>query len=169
MFCEECGEPFIRKEETSVETSQCMAANSSAHAILNDLPPNDTSPDIADRPAPAWVPGFGTPDQVILHLQDSNRRFEIDMFDAPVILGRADPRIGFEPEVELTPYDALKLGVSRRHAIISWSNNGVTIEDLDSSNGTFLNGHRLSPHFRRLLRDGDLVALGELVMRVYFK
>lgn len=50
------------------------------------------------------------------------------------------------------------VGISRRHARLVREGEGVYIEDMESANGTFLNGDRLS---RRLqLRDGDKITLG---------
>lgn len=47
--------------------------------------------------------------------------------------------------------------VSRRHAAITIAHDGATILDLDSKNGTFVNGDRVS---RASLRQGDRVQLG---------
>lgn len=48
--------------------------------------------------------------------------------------------------------------VSRRHALVRPAGAGFEIIDLDSTNGTRVNGRRI--HDRRLLADGDLVGLG---------
>ncbi len=48
--------------------------------------------------------------------------------------------------------------VSRRHCRFEATPEGVFIEDIGSSNGTFLNGARL--HERRPLRPGDVVQIG---------
>lgn len=53
--------------------------------------------------------------------------------------------------------------VSRRHAIVRRIAGEVTIEDLGSSNGTFVNGERLAA--ARALRDQDRVQLGAVDMR----
>jgi S-DNA-T family DNA segregation ATPase FtsK/SpoIIIE len=53
-------------------------------------------------------------------------------------------------------------GVSRRHARIAVGDE-VVIEDLESSNGTFVGGSQLSGP--RVLRDGDTVELGPVEMR----
>lgn len=50
---------------------------------------------------------------------------------------------------------------SRRHARFCVEGGVVEIEDLDSSNGTLLNG---KPVQRRMLRDGDEVRIGATVM-----
>jgi pSer/pThr/pTyr-binding forkhead associated (FHA) protein len=49
-------------------------------------------------------------------------------------------------------------GVSRRHATIHISGGGVTLEDLGSKNGTWLNGERLFAPAE--LHDGDRIRLG---------
>jgi ABC transport system ATP-binding/permease protein len=48
--------------------------------------------------------------------------------------------------------------VSRRHSGISRDSSQYYVEDLGSSNGTLVNGEKISQ--RRQLKDGDLVALG---------
>jgi DNA-binding winged helix-turn-helix (wHTH) protein len=48
--------------------------------------------------------------------------------------------------------------ISRRHARITVSPSGVTLEDLDSKNGTTLRGRRI--HSASDLRDGDRIVFG---------
>ena len=55
-------------------------------------------------------------------------------------------------DVQLT-----EAGVSRFHARISWVGNAHAVEDLASSNGTFVRGKRI---VREVLMDGDLVQIG---------
>jgi DNA-binding winged helix-turn-helix (wHTH) protein len=54
--------------------------------------------------------------------------------------------------------------VSRRHARVTVAHGAATIEDLDSTNGTFVNGTRISAPTR--LASGDEFALGSEVLRV---
>ncbi|MFN8058379.1 MAG: FHA domain-containing protein [Vicinamibacterales bacterium] len=55
----------------------------------------------------------------------------------------------------------VKPGVSRRHASISLTPRGFAIEDLESQNGTFINGERVPKH---TLVDGDLIWIGDVKM-----
>ena len=55
--------------------------------------------------------------------------------------------------------------VSRKHARLLWQGDGYLLEDFGSTNGTFVNGQRLSGS--TLLKVGDLVTLGETVMLLY--
>jgi diguanylate cyclase (GGDEF)-like protein len=60
---------------------------------------------------------------------------------------------------EALPWPIPDRGVSGEHARISHAAGAFTLEDLDSTNGTFLNGQRLRGPAR--LRDGDRIQLGE--------
>lgn len=59
----------------------------------------------------------------------------------------------------------LDLEVSRRHARFKRYKDHYVVEDLNSANGTWINGHRIQE--KRLLMPGDRVRLGqtELVVR----
>lgn len=81
------------------------------------------------------------------------------------LIGRLDPNRGIHPEVDLSRYDPAAR-VSRRHAKIFVQNNQFLIEDLNSSNGTFINGQvRLVPRQPHLLSSGDEVRLGETLLK----
>ena len=70
--------------------------------------------------------------------------------------------IGRDPACDVSIIDA---EVSRKHARLIWQGEGFTLEDLGSTNGTFVNSKRIStPH---LLRVGDTVAFGENVALLY--
>jgi ABC-type multidrug transport system ATPase subunit/pSer/pThr/pTyr-binding forkhead associated (FHA) protein len=56
--------------------------------------------------------------------------------------------------------------VSRRHVCISQRDEGWVIEDLGSSNGTFVNGQRLTQE-PRILKTGDQIRLGGSVAFVF--
>ena len=52
--------------------------------------------------------------------------------------------------------------VSRRHSRISWQNGSYYIEDLKSTNGTFLNGALVTSP--QPLRSGDTIGIGQTVL-----
>lgn len=53
--------------------------------------------------------------------------------------------------------------VSRQHARISARDDRFVIEDLGSSNGTYLNGQRLTPHVPETLTEQDVLQIGPYV------
>ena len=57
--------------------------------------------------------------------------------------------------------------VSRRHARFFMRDDNIFVEDLGSTNGTFLNGERISSP--KQLRVGDVITLGENVVLVFEK
>jgi uncharacterized RDD family membrane protein YckC len=69
-------------------------------------------------------------------------------------LARALLSIGRDPSNDVVLPDAM---VSRRHAVIEYRGTQYFIRDCNSSNGSLVNGDRVS---ERSLRDGDLVAIG---------
>jgi pSer/pThr/pTyr-binding forkhead associated (FHA) protein len=82
------------------------------------------------------------------------------------VVGRADAVSNFFPDVDLTPHGALDTGVGRRHARLLVQGGALLVEDLDSTNGTFLNGARLAPRQPAPLGAGDELRLGNLALRV---
>lgn len=53
-------------------------------------------------------------------------------------------------------------GVSRRHAEIHISPEGITVQDLRSKNGTWVNGRRISSALE--IRDGDRIQVGAVIL-----
>jgi hypothetical protein len=80
-------------------------------------------------------------------------------------IGRWDADGGVFPDVDLDSDDP-EAKVSRRHARISRRDDQYLIEDLGSTNGTFVNrGHRLAPGDRQPLKDGDEIIVGKTFLR----
>lgn len=74
------------------------------------------------------------------------------LLDSEYTLGRA-------PDNSIAIADG---SVSSRHARILRTPEGFTVEDLQSRNGTFVNGEQVTD--KRLLADGDLIRLGKIIM-----
>ncbi len=75
---------------------------------------------------------------------------------------RSETIIGRDPGVDL-PISSP--AISRRHARILREADGYFLEDLGSSNGTYVNDQRLSG--RRLLKSGDQIRLGQAITLIY--
>jgi hypothetical protein len=88
-----------------------------------------------------------------------------DSADTRLMIGRVDVSNASSVNVDLTHYDGRELGVSRLHAVIDLTGS-PTLTDLDSANGTWLNGERLLPFEIHRLYHGDTICLGMLVLYV---
>ena len=76
-----------------------------------------------------------------------------------VELDAADVCIGREPGNKVCVQSAW---VSRRHCMLRRENGGVVVQDLESRNGTFVNG---IPVIRQELKHGDLLTVGDCSFR----
>jgi hypothetical protein len=80
-------------------------------------------------------------------------------------IGRWDADGGVFPDVDLDSDDP-EAKVSRRHARITMVEGKHFVEDMGSTNGTFVNrGKRLSPGTRMPLNDGDEIIVGKTFLR----
>lgn len=70
--------------------------------------------------------------------------------------------IGRDSSNEVTINDA---EVSRRHARLTFQGGKFVLEDLGSTNGTFVNGQRLAGP--RVLKAGEVVSFGEQIVLVF--
>jgi serine/threonine protein kinase len=83
-------------------------------------------------------------------------------------LGRLDGAA--RPDLDLSPYNALKQGVSRLHASVHIGDEkSVTLVDLGSTNGSWVNGIKVEPHIPVVLNNGDIIALGKLIMQALIR
>jgi signal transduction histidine kinase len=89
------------------------------------------------------------PTLFVIRGADQGHRFE---------LNEPNVRIGRDASSTLQIHDT---EVSRHHAEVRCSENGCTISDLSSSNGTFVNGQRVRQH---KLESGDQVQMGGTLM-----
>lgn len=69
--------------------------------------------------------------------------------------------------IDLTPYDAEKLGVSRRHVALRPTPSNLFVVDLGSTNGTRRNGRSIGLNTPYALADGDVLTLGNLQLTVH--
>jgi FHA domain len=82
-------------------------------------------------------------------------------------IGRWDADSGIFPDVDLDTDDP-EAKVSRRHARIIRKSSQYLVEDLGSTNGTFINrGRRLLPGDKQVLSDGDEIIVGKTFMRFH--
>jgi hypothetical protein len=79
------------------------------------------------------------------------------------VIGRAD-KSNLQPDMDLSHLDKGKSGVSRQHAVLLPADDGLYLIDLDSTNGTWVNGLYLQPGHKHRLSTGDVIEFGTLKM-----
>ena len=154
LFCIECGNPLIGSPSISTRRLDSARIRGAGQS----------SPTKPFRK----VHRFGKGVSVVMHLGQVSKPLVVA--EKPeIMIGRRDEESGNFPDIDLTPYGALDEGVSRIHARLQQSEDALTIIDLSSVNGTYLNGERLIPNQPRILHDGDEIRFGKLITRVYFR
>lgn len=116
---------------------------------------------------------FGPDYALELRVRETGRVYTLRPQDRPgeLVLGRSmDAGKVLTVDVDLGDQGAEALGVSRLHLGLRYDTDYQTVQafDLGSANGSFLDGQRLHRNEKRILRDGDELRLGRLVMRVRF-
>ena len=90
---------------------------------------------------------------------------EFPVSEPEALIGRWDADGGIFPDIDLDQDDP-EAKVSRRHARIQSLNNQFMIEDLGSTNGTFINrGPRLLPGNKQPLKHGDEIIVGKTFLK----
>jgi hypothetical protein len=186
QYCDECGEflssaPSIEangngvnaapkpvsflsdgpdSQSLSKQTSVVPAAEAPAPDNLSLKPsPSQAKPDLVARMEGAHAK------LVIERGRSSGKQFPLSSEEAQI--GRWDADGGVFPDVDLDADDP-EAKVSRRHARIVRRSGQYLIEDLGSTNGTFINrGRRLLPGDRQPLRDGDEIIVGKTFLRFH--
>jgi serine/threonine-protein kinase len=92
---------------------------------------------------------------------------EFFLTTAESYIGRWDADNGIFPDIDLDAHDP-EAKVSRKHARITQEDGKFSLEDLGSTNGTFVNrGRRLLPGVKHLLNDGDEIIVGKTFFRFH--
>lgn len=103
--------------------------------------------------------------QLVLTSAEGNR-LELPAKDE-VIVGREDPISDIFPDLDLTDLGGMDKGVSRKHAVIHRSGSDYTVEDMGSTNGTFVNKKKIQPHDPQAIKAGDELRFGKLSLSVH--
>ena len=152
MFCTECGAALSGADALTTQTIKADKLNESLRN-KQDLP----------TPPPVSIKNW-----VTLHLLDTGQVLPLAE-RSEFTIGRISEGQPIMPDIDLSPYQAYANGVSRLHAVIKREASHIFLMDLDSANGTYINGKRLNPNVEHTLKNGDVVALGKLKIQILLK
>ncbi len=159
LTCAKCGQPHRLGELICPQCGMLLAKGGQTQQIK--------IPALPERRKPHHGAAFAdNPRSIALEIEGHSISMPVKDI---IVLGRTsedpdDP----QPDIDLSPYGAHKNGVSRRHVQIRHQGFMTYVTDLGSSNGSWLNGQRLTKNRERLLRSGDELWLGRLKIRIKY-
>lgn len=110
----------------------------------------------------------GIPDRLMLSIPDQSTHTILVDLNPIMVIGRKRSMRDYEVTIDLTDLHAAEYGVSRYHAILMAMDNHIIIKDIDSLNGTYLNGKRLEALKEYVIDDEDMITFGDLNLKVSF-
>lgn len=113
----------------------------------------------AETPPTPPTPGFCL--RVVRGLRVN---LDYPLYEGKNLVGRGDDR---PVDVDLRDQEPPeRIWTSRQHASLSLVGGVLTVEDLGSTNGTYVNRHRLPPGTTRRLKEDDVLQIGTIQMKI---
>jgi pSer/pThr/pTyr-binding forkhead associated (FHA) protein len=126
-------------------------------AVVGDAAPLQT----AEVP-PAKLPPGSQPKLVVIRGLKNN--VEYPVYEGPNYIGRSDEN---PVDIDLDDQEPQERSwISRQHALITFTNDELTVEDLNSANGTYVNRGRVAPGQKRGLAPDDVLQVGTIHLKV---
>lgn len=156
---DEKNKTVVFPEHGANEDKDTSKLDKAAAAHLLPQPAGGTQ--VSQSPAPV----SGIPGRIQFLVRESGVIVEREV-EKVLIIGRRNSSVPVD--IDLADYNAQDLGISRNHLKIEIINRRLTIRDLESVNGTLLNGKRMKPHQPYELKHGDELKPGRMHLKVYF-
>ena len=142
MFCDQCGEEL-----------PVAAGDAGAVAAAPAYPDASAAPAAPMASAPTGA--------CRLTLKEDGAEFALQG-KSEYLIGREDPVSNIYPDVDLTPHKGEDYGVSRSHAKIYDQGGQFLLEDLNSTNSTYVNRQKLVAKTPTPIKDGDELRFGKV-------
>jgi hypothetical protein len=174
QFCDECGNSLQTENKGEVTSNRPISSDSQKFQLASvtsvGIPLIIEEPKVTNL-APAQnknpEPAAKQVKAKLVIERGSSVGTEFPITNEESNIGRWDADNGIFPDIDLDVHDP-EAKVSRRHARIIFENGGYLIEDLGSTNGTFVNrGRRLLPGTPHRLSDGDEIIVGKTFLRFH--
>ena len=193
LFCEQCKSdlsgvepapaappvPVAHVLEETIPMAQPMAEAAVVAAVVEATPvapppAAPVEPEVSAAPpvepaapappaaAPAPLAAEAQPKLVVIRGQKLNAEYPI--YPDLNFIGRADEKpVDIDLEDQEPPD---RVWCSRQHALITFEGGLLTIEDLNSANGTYVNRNRVYPGQKRQLSVNDVIQIGNVQMKL---
>src|SRR4029078_3308563 len=97
-------------------------------------------------------------------MRGEKRKAEYPIYEGPNSIGRADDKpVDIDLEDQEPPD---RVWCSRQHAVLNFENNVLTLEDLNSSNGTYPHRTRVFPGQKLPLNPNDVIQIGNVQLKL---
>jgi len=161
-FCEECGADLRGADHAPAAVS--VKPTSKPVRPVTPSAPIGSAPILMGVPTGASTTGQGHEnDNTVLPYNGPRLELattgSIFKLGERVVVGREDPRL----EIDLEAYPDSKF-ISHHHAQLTRVNDQQYVEDLGSSNGTYVNERKLASGQIEPLTAGDVIRFGKLEM-----
>lgn len=163
LMCENCGSLLNLRAETRRATRDLR----DVYRRLGDLQPEAVEDEVVGRiRGTEYESGMA----VRLSVDEAARPILVKAASLAnqATIGRRDPNTDQVPDIDLDQFAGYRMGVSRKHALLQISGGALTVMDLGSSNGTYLNGNRLAARQPEVVLGGDMLRVGQVLMTVTF-
>jgi pSer/pThr/pTyr-binding forkhead associated (FHA) protein len=175
LMVEECEAPMMLRDLQHIVFTDKTVNPAAITQLVEVLPKKQTGTlsmpqgfnritDLVESPVIPPQAGEGLSQKIQLVFPDFEEHLSLEI-SQPLIIGRSDPDAG-TVDIDLSPFDAGKRGVSRRHALLRYTPQGVIITDLSSKNGTFVDDYRVSAGENFVINSGAQIRLGVLEFQI---
>jgi hypothetical protein len=169
QYCDECGAPLRPANPSGSYRSVTASDNgqNGSHTAAPSKNPEFAGGHVSSGFNLGPLPTRSKPHARLVIEKGRSLGKQFLLNDTEAQIGRWDADAGIFPDVDLDTDDP-EAKVSRRHARITLNNGQYFLEDLGSTNGTFINrGKRLPPGQRQALCDGDEIIVGKTFLRFH--
>jgi len=171
--------PVVTPEPAAPSVPVAAAAAAVAAAVVAEPAPTPPPPPPAPpkpEPPPTSAPAAAAPAEAdvfripegkepkLLVLRGQRPKVEYPIYNGLNFIGRADEKpVDIDLEDQEPPD---RIWCSRQHALITYEDGVLQLEDLNSSNGTYLNRNRVYPGQKQMLKPNDVIQIGNVQLKV---
>jgi hypothetical protein len=159
------GEPTFAPEAPAAPDAAAPQAPTIAEPAAATMPASAILASAGIAPAAPDAPALPAEAQPrLLVLRGQKRNVEYPIYEGMNFVGRADEKpVDIDLEDQEPPD---RIWCSRQHALIAFEESKLSIEDLNSANGTFVNRARIYPGQKRPLSVNDVIQIGNVQLKV---